>query len=169
MKSLISKLTSSYLLGLALAILLPTFYCKVNNPLLSKQTDWIRIPSSLLGCGSVLLGSTCLMFWQTEVLDEMALHTDTTVLLAQCHNVTPEKTWISSNTAVRNSNPVCHTSIMSVNRSERWAAAIRRYQISSDECDSPKSDDYQFENEDIFVSTVSTVCFMLQPVPTADW
>lgn len=58
MKSLVSKLTSAYLLGLALATLLPTFYCKVNNPLQLRQT--LNIPSSLPGCGSVLLRSRCL-------------------------------------------------------------------------------------------------------------
>ena len=72
-------------------------------------------------------------------------------LLTQCHSVTPEKTWIFSNIAVRNSNVVCHTS-MSVNRSEHWAAAIMyhfncKISESSDECDSSKSGDCQFEKK----------------------
>lgn len=96
-------------------------------------------------------------------------------LLTQCHSVTPEKTWIFSNIAVRNSNVVCHTS-MSVNRSEHWAAAIMyhfncKISESSDECDSSKSGDCQFEKkkDNIDISTVSSMCSMLQPVLTADW
>jgi hypothetical protein len=84
-------------------------------------------------------------------------------LLTQCHSVTPEKTWIFRNTAVRNSNVVCHTSLMSVNRSKRWTAAIIyhfncKISKSSDEWDSSKSGDYQFEKKDILICQQFHLC-----------
>jgi len=40
---------------------------------------------------------------------------------------------------------------------------------SSDECDSSESRDYQFEKEDMFISTVPSMSSTLQSVLTADW
>jgi hypothetical protein len=179
MKSLISKLTSAYLLGLAPAILLPTFYCKVNNPLLLRQTDWIFLPvfwDVEVCCWAV--GVSCfdgLKSWTAWPCVHAHTHYSPSKhwrLLSQRHSVTPEKTWIFSNTAVRNSNVVCHTSSMSVNRSGHWAAAIIyhfncKISESSDECDSSKSGDYQSEKKTywyinsfipVLYVTISTYC-----------